>query len=126
MSRSSLQSLKSETDEKNRMYSIEIFTKILYDTIIKQATTSIDCVYRFEIGVFHPGVTSAFIHNNKQDILSSLQKVFPDSLVEYKTFKKIYVPYQQPIFYDISSVDQHLLGSMTGHTIVDCIVIDWS
>ena len=131
ISRSSLQSLKAETDEKNRLINIENFTKVLYENAIKQASTSTESIYRFEIGVFHPGVTSTFVNDNKDDILRILQKLFPDSIVEYKKLIKHiqamrkggYVP---PVYYDISTVDQHILPLMTGNIIVDCIVVDWS
>jgi len=126
MSRRSLHTLKAETDEKNRLYSIEIFTKVLYENAVKQASTSTESIYRFEVGVFHPGVTSTFVHDNKDDILRILQKLFPDSLVEYKKLIKHTKPMQQHVYYDISTIDQHLLPHITGHTIVDCISIDWS
>jgi hypothetical protein len=126
MSRSTLQNLKAKADEQRRLSSIEEFTKAFYSNVIGQAAKSTDSIYRFEVGVYHPGVTSSFVNDNKDDILSSLQKLFPDSLVEYKKLIKHRESTQKHVYYDISTVDQQLLPHITSHTIVNCIVIDWS
>ena len=133
ISRSSLQSLKAETDEQTRLTSIENFTKILYENAIRKARTSTESIYRYEIGVFHPGVTSTFVNDNKDDILRILHTLFPDSLIEHKKLikhipqlnKYTYDINRPAVFDDMSSIDQHL-SDMTRHTIVDCIMIDWS
>lgn len=128
ITRSSLQSLKAETDEEHRLSAIEEFTTVLYKNAIRHATKSNDPVYIFEIGVFHPSITSAFIKENKEDVLRILQPLFPDSIVEYKTMIKNNSSKAQheKLYFHISTADEHIIPLMTAHSIVDCIVIDWS
>ena len=124
MTRDEMRSLKAETDEKNRLRSVEQYVKTMYEAVIQTARTSTKTQWRAE---FHNGQGSLdgkFIITNIDDVLRGLQVLFPDCSVEFKTVTMAMGPDSQ--MHDISTLDEKALMFIGNRQVKQCISIDWT
>jgi len=122
ITRDEMRGLKAKKDEENRLREINEVVKEIYNNTIQTAERTSDLLFKYTIR--YP------IHEkNITDILSTLQVLFPECLVEYKN---------QCLgldgkWYDISLIDEmmkqfiNLQNTKKGHFQTQKnIVIDWS
>jgi len=123
ISRDEMRGLKAKKDEENRLREINEAVKDIYDKTIQNAEQSSDLSFKYQIRF-------PTYEKNIIDILSALQVLFPECLVEYKN---------QCLgldgkWYDISLIDEmmkqfiNLKNNKKGSSIQThkYIVIDWS
>uniref|UniRef100_A0A6C0ANQ4 Uncharacterized protein n=1 Tax=viral metagenome TaxID=1070528 RepID=A0A6C0ANQ4_9ZZZZ len=126
MSRDMMRELKAKTDENNRLTLVERYVKIMYESAINTARTSINTQWRAE---FHNGqggqlLDGRFIITNIDDILRRLQDLFPDCSVDFKSLTMARGPDGQ--MHDISTLDEKALMFIGNRQVTQCITIDWS
>jgi hypothetical protein len=123
ITRDEMRGLKAKKDEENRLREINEAVKDIYDKTIQNAEQSSDLSFKYQIRF-------PTYEKNITDILSALQVLFPECLVEYKN---------QCLgldgkWYDISLIDEmmkqfiNLKNIKKGSSIQThkYIVIDWS
>jgi hypothetical protein len=119
-SRDSLRVMKSQKDEEERVKNVNNTILSIYNSALQVATTTTDTSYKYAIQRDH-----IFIMTNMADILSGLQRLFPDCSVEQKSLVRMH----DGKYCEMPPIDDKLLPFMNmkvGNTKQECIVIDWS
>jgi len=119
MNRESMRGLKAKTDEKNRLEQIDRIVSTIQQQAIQKAKVSTETSIQLEIrGICNP----QFMIENKDGIVSSLSKLFPDCSVEYQTLTRG----NDGKMYDFSKMDKTMLQFINNQKTRECLVIDWS
>jgi hypothetical protein len=119
IARDEMRGLKTKKDEENRLREINSIVNEIYRKSIETAEHTSESSFKYPIR--HP------IHqNNITDILSALQLLFPECLVEYKNLCQGL----DGKWYDISLIDdmmKQFINMKNSHIQTQKnIVIDWS
>jgi hypothetical protein len=119
IARDEMRGLKTKKDEENRLREINSIVNEIYRKSIETAEHTSELSFKYPIR--HP------IHqNNITDILSALQLLFPECLVEYKNLCQGL----DGKWYDISLIDdmmKQFINMKNSHIQTQKnIVIDWS
>ena len=119
ITRDEMRGLKAKKDEENRLREINSIVKEIYNMTIRNAEQTSDLSFKYPIQ--HPTY-----EKNITDILSALQVLFPECLIEYKN----QCQGLDGKWYDISLIDDLM------QTFIDMkngliqtqknIIIDWS
>ena len=119
ITRDEMRGLKAKKDEENRLREINNAVKEIYHNAIQNAEQTSDSSYKFPIR--YPSY-----EKNITDILSGLQILFPECLVEYKNL----CLGLDGKWYDISLIDdmmKQFINMKNSHIETQKnIVIDWS
>ena len=120
ITRDEMRGLKAKKDEENRLREINSIVKEIYNMTIRNAEQTSDLSFKYPIQ--HPAY-----EKNITDILSALQLLFPECLVEYKNLCQGL----DGKWYDISLIDDMMKQfiNMTKNSHIQTqknIVIDWS
>ena len=110
--------LKVEEDEKNRWKVINRIIKSFYQDDIKYAklNTETKLVYCPTGG----SREDEFLNKNKKDIISNLEKLFPECRISYRTYARG----GNNEICDITDMDEETKKCFSGQSLR--IVIDWS
>jgi hypothetical protein len=119
ITRDEMRGLKAKKDEENRLREINRIVKEIYNMTIQKAEQTSESSFKYPIQ--HPSY-----EKNITDILSGLQVLFPECLVEYKNLCQGL----DGNWYDISLIDEMMKQFID---MKNCriqtqknIVIDWS
>jgi len=119
ITRDEMRSLKAKKDEENRLREINDAVKEIYHNAIRNAEQTSDSSFKFPIR--HPSY-----EKNITDILSALQVLFPECLVEYKNLCQGH----DGKWFDISLFDETMKQFIDINNFrtraQKYIVIDWS
>ncbi len=119
VSREQLRSLKTQRDEEIRIEKINNFVRQIYSMAVNTAQTTTNTYYQYTR-------IDEFVRKNMPEILSNLQSLFPDCLVEYKST----IGGNDGKMYDINKLDesmrQILLNPSYNTKVHEQIVIEWS
>ena len=119
ITRDEMRGLKAKKDEESRLREINILVNNIYTRTILTAQQTSELSFKFHIQ--HPAY-----EKNITDILSALQVLFPDCLVEYKNLCQGL----DGKWYDISLIDdlmQTFIDMKNGRIQTQKnIIIDWS
>lgn len=138
LSRNTMQQLKSQKDDIDRLDRIKSIVKNLYERAVNHASTTSETSFHSEIPrapIQHPvgrpikspgyqtsGPSDPFYLNNMEHILSDLKKLFPDCDVTHALMAKG----RNGKLYDLSKLDDKVLP-FVDHTLEQSfILIDWS
>jgi hypothetical protein len=116
MMRSKLSGLKAERDEEKHSQQIQQIIHNIYNQVINFATGSTTTSYNYDTR------ENIFIINNIVEILTALQRIFPDSLIDYTQFARG----NDGQLYDISKMDEKMRPFINMNKSQKYIVIDWS
>lgn len=120
ISRNDLQQLKLKTDEQNRVNQINQIVNHIYSTVINQAKTQTITTYNYHIQRhLHNQI---FYEQNKDDIISNLKILFPDSSIDYKILSRG----NDGKMYDITNIEEKMRPFINRQHDQAHIVIDWS
>ena len=119
ITRDEMRGLKAKKDEENRLREINSIVKEIYNMTIRNAEQTSDLSFKYPIQ--HPTY-----EKNITDILSALQVLFPECLIEYKN----QCQGLDGKWYDISLIDdlmQTFIDIKKNHIQTQKnIIIDWS
>ena len=119
ITRDEMRGLKAKKDEENRLREINSIVKEIYNMTIRNAEQTSDLSFKYPIQ--HPTY-----EKNITDILSALQVLFPECLIEYKN----QCQGLDGKWYDISLIDdlmQTFIDMKNGRIQTQKnIIIDWS
>lgn len=119
ITRDEMRGLKAKKDEENRLREINDAVKEIYHNAIRNAEQTLELSFKFPIR--HPSY-----EKNITDILSGLQVLFPECLVEYKNLCQGL----DGNWYDISLIDdimkQFIDINKNRIQTQKNIIIDWS
>ena len=119
ITRDEMRGLKAKKDEENRLREINSIVKEIYNMTIRNAEQTSDLSFKYPIQ--HPTY-----EKNITDILSALQLLFPECLIEYKN----QCQGLDGKCYDISLIDdlmQTFIDIKKNHIQTQKnIIIDWS
>jgi hypothetical protein len=116
MMRSKLSGLKAEREDEQRCHQIQQIIQDIYSQVIRFAAGSTITLYKYDTR------ENKVIINNIVEILSGLQKIFPDSLIEYTQVAKG----NDGQMYDISKMDEKMRPFINMNQCQKYIIIDWS
>jgi hypothetical protein len=129
-SRNDLQQLKAKKDEQIRISRIDQVVNQIYSNVINLAGThtivstghgqnqNYESKYNYQISFPDP----KFCENNKDDIINSLKKLFPDCSIDYKMLSRG----TDGKMYDITNIDEKMRPFINRQHDQAHIVIDWS
>ena len=113
-----LQKLKSKEAEKNRWFAIQNIIKEIYNEVINVAKYKEETKF-----VYDPSrrgeKTEKFIIDNKTDFIKSLEQLFPNSSIHYRSFALG----KKSKMCDVTDIDEEIKKSLNLKTM---IVVDWS
>jgi len=119
ITRDEMRGLKAKKDEENRLRGINILVNNIYNRTIQTAQQTSELSFKYPI-------QDNTHENNITDILSALQLLFPECLVEYKNLCQGL----DGKWYDISLIDdmmKQFINMKNSHIQTQKnIVIDWS
>ena len=119
ITRDEMRGLKAKKDEENRLREINSIVKEIYNMTIRNAEQTSELSFKFHI-------KNPAHEKNITDILSALQVLFPDCLVEYKN----QCQGLDGKWYDISLIDdmmKQFIDIKKNHIQTQKnIIIDWS
>ena len=119
ITRDEMRGLKAKKDEENRLREINSIVKEIYNMTIRNAEQTSELSFKFHIQ--HPAY-----EKNITDILSALQVLFPECLIEYNN----QCQGLDGKWYDISLIDdlmQTFIDMKNGRIQTQKnIIIDWS
>lgn len=118
MSRDSLRSLKTETDESKRRAKVEEVVAYIYKGVVEAAKTSTDTVYYLPL----PFLDKKFYVSNMGEILNDLEFLFPQCYVAHTLLTRG----TNGKLYDISRIDDDILPLVNDTLPNSYIVVDWS
>jgi hypothetical protein len=126
--------LKSKIDEELRIGTINNYVTYIYKEAIQQAKTSTSTSYSLDIDpqrTYMKRKTNInvqycsqykFYKDNMEEILSGLQRLFPDCSVKLSNM----CTGNDGKRYDISTMDEKMLPFINQQNTFECIIIDWS
>jgi len=122
--RESLQKLNIETIEYNRLVKINSIVSEIYKQVIYVAKNTQNKIYEFPIPRENDRslLINNFYKENISDIILSLQKIFPDSIVAHLILAKG----SDGKLYDIAKIDDKILPLLTVASNSSYIVINWN
>lgn len=118
MSRDSLRSLKTETDESKRRAKVEEVVAYIYKSVVEAAKNSTDTVYYLPL----PFLDKKFYVSNMGEILNDLEFLFPHCYVAHTLLTRG----TNGKLYDISRLDDDILPIVNDTLPNSYIVVDWS
>jgi DNA topoisomerase VI subunit A len=116
ITRNELQSMKSVFDEEKRKQKLQSILTNIYRQVKDNASTTTRNKYYATINQ-----DMLFIKQNIDEIMSELQRLFPDSRV---TFSK--VKHTREGYVEVSEAEERMLELMNQKNTEPAIVIDWS
>jgi len=124
MDRNTMRGLKEKKDEEARIEKVKFRVSQIYHLAVRQAQTTTNTTYSLDIDTQQNQYNSEyqFYKDNMEEILSGLQRLFPDCSVK---LVKMCVGYDGKR-YDISTIDEKMLPFMNHKQAFECIVVDWS
>ena len=131
MSRYEMRGLKSKNDEKLRSEKVNKCVNEIYRQSVQMAGSSTNTSYSLNINpnnhriVLNNINTNSeynFYKDNMEEILSGLQRLFPDCSVRLSNM----CTGNDGKRYDISKMDEKMLPFINHKNAFECIVVDWS
>ena len=125
ISRDSMRIRRAERLEEQRKQQIQQTVKNIYITALRLADNTEDskCFYEFpakhvQVGQPQPD----FLKTNMAEILDEVRTLFPGCSVEHTRMATA----RDGKKYDVTKIDEKLTPFIMQHSIVECIVVDWS
>jgi hypothetical protein len=133
MSREIMQTLKAKKDEELRIEKVNLRVTQIYSQAVRYAETTTAKNFSLDIDphqslkrVHMMNDTSSseyqFYKDNMDEILSGLQRLFPDCSVKLSNM----CTGNDGKRYDISTMDEKMLPFINQKNAFECIVVDWS
>jgi hypothetical protein len=126
ISRQEMRNLKCQVDEEIRIEKIQTILRDIYNTVTNYARSNTNTTYEYKVP--HPQekspdrYTNEFYIKNMIEILTNLEKLFPDCSVSHSVLGRG----RDGKLYDLSKLDDRTIPLVTNVLANSYIVIDWT